>query len=45
MGKRSTYEISLWTLKDSFIAVLGDSSSQTQGYIEDPIVKLSNDGT
>ena len=45
MGKRRTYEISLWTLQDSFIAVLGDSSSQTQGYIEDPIVKLSNDGT
>ena len=40
-----TYEISLWTLQDSFIAVLGDSTSQTRGYIESPSMQLSNDGT
>lgn len=40
-----TYEISLWTLQDGFIAVLGDSSSQTKGYIENPTMSLSNDGT
>lgn len=40
-----TYEISLWTLQDSFIAVLGDSSSQYKGYIENPTMQLSNDGT
>ena len=42
---KRTYEISLWTLQDSFIAVLGDSSSQYKGYITDPTMQLSNDGT
>lgn len=44
-SKRRGYEISLWTLQDGFIAVLGDSSSQTRGYIENPSMQLSNDGT
>lgn len=44
-NKKRTYEISLWTLQDSFIAVLGDSSSQTRGYINNPQMQLSNDGT
>lgn len=39
------YEMSIWTLQDSFITVLCDSSVAHKGQISDPIMKLSKDGT
>lgn len=39
------YEVSVWTLQDSFITVLGASSARYRGRIQNPEMKLVNDGT
>ena len=39
------YEISVWTLQDSFITVLAASDSRYKGRIQNPEMKLVNDGT
>ena len=39
------YEVSVWTLQDSFITVLGASSARYRGRIQNPKMKLINDGT
>lgn len=40
-----SYEVSLWTLQDSFITVLKWSDVEQKGRIENPKMKLSIDGT
>ncbi len=40
-----SYEVSLWTLQDSFITVLKWSDSEQLGRIENPKMKLNVDGT
>lgn len=39
------YEVSVWTLQDSFIAILGTSDARYKGRIQNPQMKLVNDGT
>ena len=39
------YEISVWTLQDSFIAILGTSDARYKGRIQNPEMTLINDGT
>lgn len=39
------YEISVWTLQDSFLTVLGASDDKYKGRIQNPEMKLVNDGT
>lgn len=39
------YEVSVWTLQDSFITVLGASNEKYCGRIQNPEMKLVNDGT
>lgn len=40
-----SYEVSLWTLQDSFITVLKWSDAEQKGRIQDPKMKLNIDGT
>jgi len=40
-----SYEVSVWTLQDSFITVLKWSDVEQQGRIENPKMKLNIDGT
>ena len=39
------YEISLWTLQDSFISVLKPLGISSRGQIETPKCRIKNDGT
>ena len=39
------YEVSVWTLQDSFISVLKWSDSEFKGTIQNPKMKLGSDGT
>ena len=39
------YEVSIWTLQDSFISVLKQSNLENKGQIQDPNMTLKNDGT
>ena len=39
------YEMSLWTLQDSFITVLKIPELMTKGHIEEPQILLKTDGT
>lgn len=39
------YEVSVWTLQDSFITVLGSSNARYRDRIQNPEMKLVNDGT
>lgn len=39
------YEISIWTLQDSFITVLKHSDIENKGQIQDPDFSAKNDGT
>ena len=39
------YEVSVWTLQDGFITVLGSSNAHYRGRIQNPEMKLVNDGT
>lgn len=39
------YEVSVWTLQDSFITVLKHSGTDNKGRIEEPDFDLKNDGT
>lgn len=39
------YEVSVWTLQDSFITVLKPSGTDNKGRIEEPDFDLKNDGT
>ena len=39
------YEVSVWTLQDSFIAILGTSDARYKGRIQNPQMKIVNDGT
>lgn len=39
------YEVSIWTLQDSFITVLKYSNLENKGQIEEGIIKLNIDGT
>lgn len=39
------YELSVWTLQDGFIAVLGASGAQYRGRVQNPEINLVNDGT
>ena len=39
------YEISVWTLQDGFITVLGASNDKYRGRIQNPEMTLVNDGT
>ncbi len=40
-----SYEVSIWTLQDSFIAVLKYSDLENKGQIEEGVIKLNIDGT
>ncbi len=40
-----SYEVSLWTLQDSFITVLKWSDVEQPGRIQEPKMKLNIDGT
>ena len=39
------YEISVWTLQDRFITVLGSSNEKYRGRVQEPKMSLANDGT
>lgn len=39
------YEVSIWTLQDSFIAVLKASNLENKGHIQDPKMVIKDDGT
>ena len=39
------YEISVWTLQDSFIAILKDSRLVNKVFLEAPEINVKNDGT
>ena len=39
------YEISVWTLQDSFISVLKDSRLENRVFLEAPEINIKNDGT
>ena len=39
------YEISVWTLQDSFIAILKDSRLNNKVFLEAPEINVKNDGT
>ena len=38
------YEVSIWTLQDSFIAILKQSNLENKGTIQDPQITLKDDG-
>jgi len=38
------YEVSIWTLQDSFIAVLKQSNLENKGTIQEPKMTLKDDG-
>ena len=40
-----SYEVSIWTLQDSFITVLKPTNLEFKGQIQDPDMNLKNDGT
>lgn len=39
------YEVSIWTLQDSFITVLKHTNVELKGQVQNPIIKLKDDGT
>ena len=39
------YEVSIWTLQDSFITILKHSNTENKGRIQEPDFKMKNDGT
>ena len=39
------YEMSLWTLQDSFITVLKSLNVSQKGHIQEPVITIKTDGT
>ena len=39
------YEISIWTLQDSFITVLKNSNLEQEGWLQDGSIEINVDGT
>lgn len=44
-GIRRNYEVSIWTLQDSFITVLKPANLEFKGQIQAPDMKIKDDGT
>jgi len=44
-NKDYNYEISIWTLQDSFVTVLKPSDLECNGWIQDDSIELNVDGT
>lgn len=44
-GVKRNYEVSIWTLQDSFITVLKPTNLEFKGQIQDPDMNIKDDGT
>ena len=44
-GERRNYEVSIWTLQDSFITVLKPANLEYKGQIQNPEYNFKDDGT